>query len=236
MKVGGFISPTFLFHFVFLHIKIALGGIYLCSKIIKKQSMLSAARKLFSEQGFKNSSMQQIADEAGVGVATLFRYFPKKDLLIVDVITEVIHEMVPIFEAIDALPNSGYDKMEKIIDAYIDYIFSANREAVTLLENFEFYIMYNTIEEELLQMIRLAYLRIGKLIQKTIDVGIKDGSIHLNNASQDTFLTIMNLFGTAIKKQAMVSFLPTEIVPVPKKTQLIEVKKLLLNYLKHGRS
>lgn len=46
-----------------------------------KQEILSAALKLFSEKGFYNVSMQQIAEEAEFAVGTLYKYFKSKDEL-----------------------------------------------------------------------------------------------------------------------------------------------------------
>jgi AcrR family transcriptional regulator len=43
----------------------------------------AAARRLFAEKGFEATTTRQLADEAGIGMGTLFVYFPEKlDLLI----------------------------------------------------------------------------------------------------------------------------------------------------------
>lgn len=202
------------------------------AKQIKRQQMLLAARKLFTENGFERTTMQKIADEANVGVATLFRYFPKKELLIIEVIKEVIEEMVPNFESIANAKISGYDKMEAIIDAYIQYTFSANQQAITLLESFEYFMAYNPLEVTLLNEIRQSYTKIGRIITQVLQQGMIDGSITMKETKYITLQTIMNLFGTAIKKHAFIGLLPDAIVPVPAKEELNEVKLLILSYLK----
>lgn len=196
--------------------------------------MLVAARHLFTEYGFERTTMQKIADEASVGVATLFRYFPRKELLIIEIIKEVIEEMVPHFDKITRSSLSGYEKMEAIMDAYIQYIFTAKRDAVTLLESFEYYIAYNPVEESLLNEINQSYTKIGRVINQALEQGVQDGSIHQESAQNITVVTMMNLFGIAIKKYAFLSLLPHSIVPVPSKKGLEEVKILLLTYLKRG--
>ncbi|MGN7479517.1 TetR/AcrR family transcriptional regulator [Solibacillus silvestris] len=204
------------------------------AKQLKRQQMLAAARHLFTEYGFERTTMQKIADEASVGVATLFRYFPRKELLIIEIIKNVIEEMVPHFDDINSSSSSGYEKIEAIIDAYIQYVYTAKRDAVTLLESFEYYITYNPVEEDLLNEINQSYTKIGRVMNQALEQGVEDGSISEENAKNMTVMTMMNLFGIAIKKYAFLSLLPNSIVPVPSKKGLEEVKQLILSYLKRG--
>lgn len=44
----------------------------------------AAALKLFSEQGYDETTVEQIAREAGVSHMTFFRYFPTKDAVVLD--------------------------------------------------------------------------------------------------------------------------------------------------------
>ncbi len=47
-------------------------------------ALLSAARRLVSERGYKNVSIQNLLDEAGVGRQTLYRRWPSKAELVLD--------------------------------------------------------------------------------------------------------------------------------------------------------
>lgn len=201
------------------------------NNIQKRRQMLDAAKKLFMETGFEKTTMQKIADEAGVGVATVFRYFPKKEQLIIEVIKEVIEVMIPRFEVISTASLTGYEKMDAILDAYIDYIFSPNREAITLLESFEYYYAYNPVEASSIKEIHETYTIVGQIIDKTIQEGIHDGSILLSAHEQINAITMMNLFGTAIKKHAFNTLLSSVVVPVPTKDQLLQLKRVILFYL-----
>lgn len=46
-----------------------------------RQLLLDTALALFQEQGYDATRMEQIAESAGVGTSTLYRYFPSKELL-----------------------------------------------------------------------------------------------------------------------------------------------------------
>ena len=87
------------------------------------------------------------------------------------------------------------------------------------------------LEVQLLDEIRQSYAKIGRTITQSLQQGRMDGSITLQETKHITLHTIMNLFGTAIKKHAFISFLPDAIVPIPSREELHEVKLLILSYL-----
>ncbi len=53
-----------------------------------RQQIVDVALDLFVEQGYDETTMEQIAERAEVGSTTLYRYFPSKDLLILDRFTQ----------------------------------------------------------------------------------------------------------------------------------------------------
>lgn len=48
----------------------------------RRRAILIAAHRCFARSGFRDTTMQDIADEAGLSVGALYRYFPGKDALI----------------------------------------------------------------------------------------------------------------------------------------------------------
>lgn len=206
-------------------------GFYLNAKTAKQRKIITAATKLFTELGFDQASMQKIADEAQIGVATLFRYFPKKELLIVEVIESVIEEMVPHFEEIDQSKLTGLQKMDAILEAYIDYLTTAKRDAVILLESFDYYAAFHTMEQPLMEQIEASYTKIGRTLNRAIQLGFEDGTIGFSPEKAINADIIMNLFGTAIKKHSFNMLLENGIFPIPDKVQLSLVKSLIINYL-----
>ncbi|HMK48320.1 MAG TPA: TetR/AcrR family transcriptional regulator [Methanocella sp.] len=48
----------------------------------KKEAIINASLKLFTERGFDNTPTSMISQEAGVATGTLFRYYPTKEDLI----------------------------------------------------------------------------------------------------------------------------------------------------------
>jgi AcrR family transcriptional regulator len=55
-----------------------------------KAALSAAATELFLAQGYDDTTMEQIAERAEVGTSTLYRYFPTKDLLLLDWLVQSI--------------------------------------------------------------------------------------------------------------------------------------------------
>ena len=49
-----------------------------------RQQIVDAALDLFIEHGFDQTTMEEIAERAEIGSSTLYRYFPSKDLVILE--------------------------------------------------------------------------------------------------------------------------------------------------------
>ena len=66
----------------------------------KRQEILDAAIKLFSERGFEKTTVDEIAARANVGKGTIYLYFENKEQIFFAVIKEGMTEINRRFEAI----------------------------------------------------------------------------------------------------------------------------------------
>jgi TetR/AcrR family transcriptional regulator, repressor of fatR-cypB operon len=55
----------------------------------KREEIMRAALELIAEHGFHGAPMAMIADKAGVGAGTIYRYFESKDVLIAEIFSEL---------------------------------------------------------------------------------------------------------------------------------------------------
>ncbi|GAA1664566.1 helix-turn-helix domain-containing protein [Microbacterium lacus] len=98
--------------------------------------MVDAAIELFERDGYDATTMEQIAERAEVGTTTLYRYFPSKDLLLLDRLTTAIeiaphlrdrpadeplehslaHVLLEIADTVDD-PEGRIPELRRIIDA-----------------------------------------------------------------------------------------------------------------------
>lgn len=66
------------------------------SKIDKRDEILRAALELIAEKGFHGAPMAMIAEQAGVGAGTIYRYFENKDVLITELFKEIETRIYPV--------------------------------------------------------------------------------------------------------------------------------------------
>ncbi|MDY0132308.1 MAG: helix-turn-helix domain-containing protein [Desulforegulaceae bacterium] len=60
---------------------------------VRKQLIISAAMTLFDERSFHEIGMRDIAAEAGVSAASIYRYFPSRDDLFVEALIQDINKI-----------------------------------------------------------------------------------------------------------------------------------------------
>jgi TetR/AcrR family transcriptional regulator len=81
--------------------------------------ILDAARKVFLENGFDGSTMQQIATVAGINKALLHYYFRSKDRLFEAVFLEAFAKMVPNIFKIFTAEIPFTEKIRGLVNTYI---------------------------------------------------------------------------------------------------------------------
>ena len=81
----------------------------------KRQRIIEAARKRFRHYGFKKTTMQEIARDAGVAVGTLYLYFKDKDDLLVACTEEYVARHRRQAEAILTSDASAADKLRQYV-------------------------------------------------------------------------------------------------------------------------
>lgn len=125
----------------------------------RNEHILSVAYNVFVEKRIEAVSMQMIADAAGVGVATLFRYYASKTDLVITVCAkkwkDYLSSMVSSRpkEMIKDLP--AIDRLSYTLDMYIE-IYRTNKAILSFNDNFNHYINHEHVGDEKLVNYRMA--------------------------------------------------------------------------------
>ncbi len=97
-----------------------------------RRKLVDTAADLFVEQGFDGTTMKQIAREAGVGDATIYKYFPNKDKLILGFYEVRGADALSVYESTDGLDEYSFnEKLQLLVDTYLEQLM-ADREFVEI--------------------------------------------------------------------------------------------------------
>ncbi len=86
---------------------------------VRKSLIMEAAMRLFEEKLFHEIGMRDIANEAGVSAATIYRYFPSRDDLFIEALIQDINNIEDLFE--DRIAR-GENNIEALAIAAVDYL------------------------------------------------------------------------------------------------------------------
>lgn len=87
----------------------------------RRSEMLRAAGKLFEKQGYDRTTFEEIAAEAGVGVATVYKYFNSKQGVVVALLEPDLDRILSSAQkVIDRLPADPAKSMVSLLACYGD--------------------------------------------------------------------------------------------------------------------
>ncbi|MBJ8008878.1 MULTISPECIES: TetR/AcrR family transcriptional regulator [Bacillus cereus group] len=100
----------------------------------KRSTILNAAIKLYSENGFAETKVAEIAKEAGVSFGTVFTYFDSKEALYESAILEPLEEIKPYFIEIEEhFKGDPLEVVKEMIDCHVK-LFSMRSEYLRLIQ------------------------------------------------------------------------------------------------------
>ncbi|MUT66505.1 TetR/AcrR family transcriptional regulator [Paenibacillus sp. NEAU-GSW1] len=194
----------------------------------RQQNVLEAAARIFAVKGIEKTTMQDVAREASVGIATLFRYFPKKEKLIVAVATMLLGPMLERFQSVAALPHSSLKRLDALLDTFIRNDDDIN---IKVLADFENYSSHSPEPLEDMQAYNELHRDISRAYSRIIQDGMRDGSIRTDLDVRDVLTTVMNTFGLFSKNLSLQQNIPLLESDLESDKQLAILKRILLDYV-----
>ncbi|MBY3618987.1 TetR/AcrR family transcriptional regulator [Acinetobacter sp. CUI P1] len=192
-------------------------------------TILESAERIFSQKGIEKSTMQDVASEANIGIATLFRYFPRKEKLIVAVATRMLEPMLDYFKYVADLPLTCLEKIEMLFDFFIQ---DQNHLSIIFMVNFESYASHlNEPVEDVLDFNALNR-KIWHEYSRIIQNGVEDGSIRAGLPVKETLITLMNSFALFSRKLTMKKNILLLESDLDSDKQLELLKQIFLEHLK----
>ena len=179
-------------------------------RLRQKRIVLTAA-ELFLERGAENARMTDIAEECGIGVASLYRYFGTKSAIMLECGTLLWQDVALLFEQQFHAPeyeaSSGLGQVRILLGAYVQ-LYREQQPFLRFLDDLDAVILSERPDGESLESYRRSILDFHELFRAAHEKGERDGSIRPGIDPLFIYRTVTDLLNGATKK-----FLRGEVLP-----------------------
>ncbi len=116
----------------------------------KRRKLTDAAFRLFSQHSIEAVTLDEVASEAGVGIATLYRYFENKPNLVIEIAAGLWRSFYD--EVARGYVERGAEKMtavqrfEFFLDSFIN-LYQNHKDVLTFNRNFDSYVKHEHCTE-----------------------------------------------------------------------------------------
>ena len=140
---------------------------------VKENFIVDVATKLFFEDSIFNVTIKDIATAAGVGEMTVYRYFGKKQNIVLAVAIKLEKEILSFFDLSDE--KTGFDKLKVFYNSYLK-IYKKSPKHYTFIRDFDTY-MLDFKEEGGLEGYEKGIDTYRQMFFEAYELGLKDGTV-----------------------------------------------------------
>ena len=136
----------------------------------RRHAIFAKTVHLFIENGFRETSMRQIADAAEMGKSSLYDYFKTKDEILLWAMEDEILDITTAAQKIANQPIPAIDRLRQVMQKHLEFLITKKDFYLKL----SFEVQRLAIEsQKRIQAKRHAY---QDLIRQLIDAGIQEGA------------------------------------------------------------
>jgi len=151
-------------------------------KRVRREKMADAALAVFTEKGIDATTLDEIAERAGVGIASVYRHFGTKADLAVAAAErlwrgewEVLGGATRSATGLEAQPP-GLCRVQSLLNRFIQ-AFDDHRQAFSFLEDFDRFVVREGLDPQRLAGYDRMLLEFRQVLKDTLAAGQGDGSI-----------------------------------------------------------
>jgi len=144
----------------------------------KYHRILEAAVKVFAEQGFFQSTVSQIAKEAGVADGTIYLYFKNKDDILVQFFSYKTKQVFARFrEEVDKADNT-IDKLRNLIRRHLEE-FQCDRNMAVVYQA-ETHQSSRLVEKQIKEMSKMYFDIVSEIVEQGQEEGVIKKDLYLS--------------------------------------------------------
>ena len=167
------------------------------------RQILDAGFCIFSEMSIDKVSMANVANKAGIGIATLYRYYRTKPELVVAVGTHVwsnfIRDYTPIRND-DKI--TAVEELEFFLDSFLE-LYKNHKKLLCFNQFFNIYIRNEAVPPKALNSYNEMVDKLAMRFHRTYVKGERDKTLCTEMSEKEMFLSIVHLMLAAVTRYAI---------------------------------
>ena len=172
----------------------------------KRNVMLEKGFEIFTQRGIEPVSMQNIADAAGCGIATLYRYFDKKQGFVIEVAMKKWNEIRELNRERREKADIAGMTAAQLFEFYLDGFLLLYREKKDLLrfnQMFNMYVGGAGIEKNALETYYGMIDNFGEYFRLIYERAKTDKTVRTDIPEAEMFSTTLHLMLAAVTRYAV---------------------------------
>lgn len=171
----------------------------------RREKILTAAMELFQEKCLEDTSMEEIAKKAGVGAATVYRYFSGKIQLVIEAAelywNQISEKYLKELEK-EGMGENGYEQLQKIFDIFCR-IFAKQKPFLKFLQEFDVFVKKYQISEEHLAEYECGILKLKPYVTDSLERGLADKSLFFTCQTDEMYFSLTHALLAMMEKLAV---------------------------------
>ena len=172
-------------------------------KEVTRQRILETGFRVFAEQTIDKVTMQEVADAAGIGVATVYRYYSTKPALVLGVNGWIWEQYLPgMLRAEQTEGVTAAERFEYYLDIFLD-LYRNHKDMLRFNQFFNIYIEHEDVSGDGMQLYRSMAWKVAERFHEIYVLGQQDGSLRTDVPEQEMFFATLHLMLAAAARYAV---------------------------------
>ncbi|WP_029894605.1 TetR/AcrR family transcriptional regulator [Desulfohalovibrio reitneri] len=139
-----------------------------------KEKILLAARNLFGEYGYADTTFKRIAEKSGMALGLITHYFGSKEKLFVSSSLSVLDELYGELQEAASSASNGLEEVLAFVEAYLNYSVTPGKDFLLLVRCSPYSDIKSDInKDDVSKMFERLILDISEMLAR----GMEDGSV-----------------------------------------------------------
>lgn len=203
----------------------------------RRERLLEAGFRLMSARTIEAVTLQQIADEARIGIATLYRYFKAKPDLVIEIGTNIWKryyvEVEKEYARLNGPAMNAAEELEFFLDSIIE-LYRSRRDVLRFNRNFDTYVQHERCTAAQMRPYNDAVAVFAKKFHTVVRKARADGSLRIPVSEPRLFVNLLYTMLSVAGKYAEGLVYPPD-GERDMTDELEAIKRMILDSLTGGR-